>query len=544
MWQVLILVSLLFVLQEAVPVVHQKRWMKEIQESLRKNVRQCPFKLSVHSANPQQRSIDHKHFEVEAILPSDEAFEQFQRMPLAWTKVSPEFPELAKMNNYGETYRNDTSIKGPYLPDHPTQNSSNCWDIFHAAALRPLALFDDYKPIKRAYYFASIRNAIIYPRGAVGVSCGRFVGADGCESRYDHARRCHQHCLASIPKNGSWTDMWGVPNITVLDLCTCGHSYKHEDTVFVATAHWDQNYHHFNADSLARLAHFIPYLRAHSNIKIHIYAMEEHGAREFNLNFAKTMRGRLMALLGIDPSRFIHGTVLAKSVIIPKSMFCAHAAVNPVEIRLLASQLLAGAYKYLDTHRHLIPVEFLDIFLQRRVHYLEEFPPHDLFASKLSPEFFRPPQAKVMVILQRRCPAIRCWQPTMVAQITGNLSEQFPEHRVYHMQGNMSAEHCIACEIFLHSVTDILVGEHGAGLTNIMFMPAGSMLVETVGHMDNRMFPFCGYYSALSGSLGIHHYIYAYNGRRDHAHIREYKANFTAMAVQAAWFYSNESRGG
>ncbi len=49
------------------------------------------------------------------------------------------------------------------------------------------------------------------------------------------------------------------------------------------------------------------------------------------------------------------------------------------------------------------------------------------------------------------------------------------------------------------------------GLTNIMFMPPGSLLVEIVGQFDGRMMPLCGYHGTLAAIFGVHHYIYYYD---------------------------------
>ena len=57
---------------------------------------------------------------------------------------------------------------------------------------------------------------------------------------------------------------------------------------------------------------------------------------------------------------------------------------------------------------------------------------------------------------------------------------------------------CIACQVRLYAKADILVGIHGAGLTNLMFMRPGGTLVEITGEFDGRMAP------------GTYLYIYIY----------------------------------
>jgi len=53
------------------------------------------------------------------------------------------------------------------------------------------------------------------------------------------------------------------------------------------------------------------------------------------------------------------------------------------------------------------------------------------------------------------------------------------------------------------------------GLTNMIFMPQGSLVVEIVGKFDGRMLPLCGYHGSLAAVFGIHHYVYYYDYKGD-----------------------------
>lgn len=76
---------------------------------------------------------------------------------------------------------------------------------------------------------------------------------------------------------------------------------------------------------------------------------------------------------------------------------------------------------------------------------------------------------------------------------------------------------CFACQLKEYAQAEILVGLHGAGLTNLVFMPTGSLLVEIVGKFDGRMLPWCGYHGPLAAMYGVHHYLHYYDwkGRED-----------------------------
>jgi len=74
---------------------------------------------------------------------------------------------------------------------------------------------------------------------------------------------------------------------------------KHYKRVFLITAMWDYNYHHFIADSLARLSRHLKFLQANPDIYIHLRLVEEYEIRspQFKKD-AHDMRLRLLSLLG------------------------------------------------------------------------------------------------------------------------------------------------------------------------------------------------------------------------------------------------------
>lgn len=119
--------------------------------------------------------------------------------------------------------------------------------------------------------------------------------------------------------------------------------------VMVITALWDFNYHHFMADSLARLIKYISFLRLNADIMLHIRGFEEYDTDPIKSDQAKydikIMRNRMFDLLGINSTRVIYGPILARHVYIPRALHCAYTLSNPLEIRLMAHELLLKSFK-------------------------------------------------------------------------------------------------------------------------------------------------------------------------------------------------------
>jgi hypothetical protein len=46
---------------------------------------------------------------------------------------------------------------------------------------------------------------------------------------------------------------------------------------------------------------------------------------------------------------------------------------------------------------------------------------------------------------------------------------------------------CLACELRQYQQADLVIGLHGAGLTNLIFMRPRAVVLEIVGQYDGRM---------------------------------------------------------
>eukprot|EP01042_Synura_sphagnicola_P008355 gene8355-10710_t len=143
-----------------------------------------------------------------------------------------------------------------------------------------------------------------------------------------------------------------------------------------------------------------------------------------------------------------------------------------------------------------------------------------------------------MVILQRWSARStdRNWDDATLERVTKALKKAFPDHHqvVLSSKDAKSPDYCLACDVLTYTRADILVGAHGAGLTNVMFLPPHALLVEIVGEFKDVNMPVCGYYGPMASMFGIHHFLYVH---APPTLLNESPLNADVMAKRAAEFY-------
>ena len=90
------------------------------------------------------------------------------------------------------------------------------------------------------------------------------------------------------------------------------------------------------------------------------------------------------------------------------------------------------------------------------------------------------------------------------------LSKVFPHHQIMIFSDkDKEMMLCMPCQAQLFNRAEVVVGVHGAGLTNAVFMNPGGILVEAVPHYDSRHAPITGIFARLAGMNGLSHYSYS-----------------------------------
>ena len=340
------------------------------------------------------------------------------------------------------------------------------------------------------------------------LDCGYIQLHEGCELIFKFlGRNFNKRCrinMFNVKDHGKmlyWADLFPsvntlINNATYLNdtsiefrkRCITDPSHTkpvtRHDKVFVITANWDNNYHHFLMDSITRLIRHLDFLKSNPDIKIHIRSFEQYAKKERYIEGGIATRNRILDLLDIPLDRIISGPVLANEVYLPKAPACNRVLFQPYEIRYMTNILIEKAAARMKTINA---------------------PPR--------PESNKP----YMVILDRPCATqedcLKTWRewdrPTFQEVVYAFKSKFSGTHEILVMSpDDKEMVNCLACQIDIYKKTDILIGLHGAGVTNLMFMKPNSVLIELVGQFDGRMAPVCGYHGPFAQIFGIHHYIH------------------------------------
>ncbi|KAJ1432298.1 hypothetical protein B484DRAFT_395042 [Ochromonadaceae sp. CCMP2298] len=101
----------------------------------------------------------------------------------------------------------------------------------------------------------------------------------------------------------------------------------------------------------------------------------------------------------------------------------------------------------------------------------------------------------------------RRWDKVKYPLMLQALRDNFPAHRVdIFADTDEKLMTCPLCQVRAFHRADVVIGMHGAGLSNAMFMRPGSVLVEVVYDFDARHAPIIGIFPRLSEIIGLHHF--------------------------------------
>jgi len=428
-------------------------------------------------------------------------------------------------------WANSTTNTWQLPASHPrNSDKKKCVDLARIAyEMRepPRAVF--LKELRRNHtlqYLIHAKRAYIHPTGVVGLgtSCGYVQMHEGCETIFKFIGRkwfdqCEAHMRAELV---SWNSLFVTNLLRTKDLdvvqkfakgcidkdpVTKNHTLpQRHERVFVITSLWDSNYHHFLTDSITRLVRHLAFIKNNPDVKIHIRAMETGAKKPHIIKSGLEMRRRIWEVLNISLDRIISGPVLANEVFLPRAPRCNAPIHHALELRLLADALSPPPPRVREKIK--IKSKKRKVILQQRI-----------------------------CVDPKKCKTDwRHYDDETVERFASLLSRAFPTHAVVidDPRKNMP----LSDNIKLYQEADILVGLHGAGFTNMMFMRNGSLAVEISGKWDGRMLPLCGFHSPLAAVFGVHMFHYFYDMKSEQQDL-----GFIVSETSRIWRHLSRSEG-
>ena len=360
-------------------------------------------------------------------------------------------------------------------------------------------------------------GGIVSTCGGVSLPCGSILTRTGCGSiKKEPELKTLRSCFE---ENGGGNSN---ANHQLEESSPCVKDLPRAQTVFVLSYMYDSAIGHFLSEVLPRVVYHLDILKQ-EHVKIH------YGCDKKYKKFGPSLR--FLEWLGLPQEKFIQGDVFAtREILVPRDGACQDALWNKWEI--------------LKLRQHFLEKSGLSSRVNWRVSARSEWG----MAGK-----------PLMVIIQRsggakfshnRGDVTRVWTDDLFNEIIQSMQITFPNLQVVSFSDrNITMMNCIECQVELFSKTSILVGMHGAGLSNMLFMPPESTVVEITAqngfqishsslmcifvfpfsiffvdkvsvtiyniffHMfdsisDGRMLPGSGPFSRLAMATGINHYIH------------------------------------
>jgi hypothetical protein len=266
---------------------------------------------------------------------------EYEKLPETITKSNPKLGlGIVKGVPQADKWANNTKNSWQLSPDHPRNDKKNCVRVSKLTGESAVEIYDVYKKEVEFYVVRAV-NALVHETGIVALPCGYFQPLEGCETMFKYVgrkwwNRCHDQFKATSTK---WPEYWKSgqdDRLSTFNTTGCRDSFKGSveryAKVFVITAAWDHNYHHFLIDSVSRLVRHLDFLIAHPDIRIHIRQYDQY-AKESRADKGAQLRRNIAQLLGLDSSRFVSGVVLADEVYLPRGVKCNYPIAHAFEIR-------------------------------------------------------------------------------------------------------------------------------------------------------------------------------------------------------------------
>ena len=194
------------------------------------------------------------------------------------------------------------------------------------------------------------------------------------------------------------------------------------DEVFVMGQYWGANFFHMMVENLPRIAPYLEFLKMNPGILIHAQATDSYTAR--------TIR-----MLGLNSTRLIKGTVRARRVYLSQATPCGFP--------------------------HLQSLQILSYYYQNYIHTLPEHPKHN----------------RQSLLLIRRSGSRRFTQHLRIREELEKVAMEFDlDFEMFYDNPSPPVETAM---VMFHTAA-LVVGPHGAGLSNLVYCQPGTLVIEGV----------------------------------------------------------------
>ncbi len=309
-------------------------------------------------------------------------------------------------------------------------------------------------------FMLEINDAVVLPTGVVHQRSGNFLW--DLEPRPCQAVKIHPKPGQPVASSGlsTWVwDQWLVHN---------GGCRWEDRSVYVTVQWWGREYFHWMIEDLPRLAPFLDHVIEHQ-IAV-VVPWRSHRQHSDPLVF-------LLGLVGIRPNNIIalkqpEGECLvAKKVFLPSTSACG--SPNTIAIQLWRTRLISAI------HNKLIPTTCHSTAMKDVDSYNEECDPG-----------YRP-----IVVIKRDAGASRSVKNHV--ELVSELRRRLPSETIVEFDGKQPMNHQVLT--FYHA--KLVVGPHGAGLSNMIFAQDDVKIVEVWGEDNvNKCF------ANLASKLGLEYH--------------------------------------
>jgi hypothetical protein len=351
-------------------------------------------------------------------------------------------------------------------------------------------------------WLLTARNSFVSMCGHISSECGIIHTLSNClGGRHTRdAKMFNQKCPTSLQNSSSFE--YRPKNSTCFVGTPYASSYENHEKVFVVAEHDDTHVYHIHLEIMPRIIYHLDFLIANPDIKILIGCDSKKKEKNTLQGFVHMLTALkpLFELAGLSMSRIIvHTHVFASQVYFPMEGGCQDPVYNTWQILTMREHFMT----YLN-----ITDGTTEIGLDS-----------ESKKTRLTGSMYARPRP-IMLLMKRSTGAkhtrnaedlVRQWNDGFTDKLFNALRNQFPEYEVKLFNDkDVNLMECFGSQIKAFAEADVLIGMHGAGFGNQIYMKPNSAIVELCPYLnDGRCLlgggPFSRAAAVMSHNYMIHH---------------------------------------